>query len=103
MVIFLLEPLATERGEERGEFSMTTDGEGRGKITVLVRQIFGPPTRFRRPVAGLTLGEALDALFEDDGFPVFAGPVFINREEVDEEKESGRTLNPEDILSVNDP
>ena len=83
---------------------MTTSGEATGKITVLVRQPSGPPRRYRRPLAGLTVAAAIDVLGieeEEKRFPAFMDPFLVNREEV--LYTSSRVLKPTDILSVDDP
>lgn len=81
------------------EFSMTTAGAERAKITVLVRQPSGPPRRFRRPLAGLTLSQAIDVLADDESFPGSMPPDLVNNKEVGKDY----VLQPGDILSVEDP
>lgn len=77
---------------------MTTQ---QGKITVIVMQPSGPPKRYRRPLAGLTVNEAFCTLKQDESFPPFGVPVYVNREE--RGYSSQRILQEEDILRMDDP
>ena len=83
-----------------------TGAARRGKITILAMRPWwdkGPPRKYVRLFAGLTVGTVVRKLNTNgkDPIPLLIAPFFVNGERV--KRNSGRVLQAGDVLQANDP
>lgn len=81
--------------------------EGEKNVRVVLTRPEGRPLRYTRPLAGMTVAEAIEALESSErplGLPeerIMLPPYSVNREIVD--WDSTRVLQPGDVFRADDP